>query len=215
MVAWKWGPALAAGCTIVMKPAEQTPLTCLRMARLAQEGRHSGWRDQRRARLRPDRRRCDRQASGRRQDRVHRRTGDGEDHSARSRRNDEAAHVRAGRQESERHLRRCRSGCGRRWRTLRPVLQPRPVLLCRQPVVRRGKGHDEVVDRLAEKNKDRKVGDPFDPETQQGPQVDQGAVRQDPEVHRVRQEGRREDASPAASASATRATSSSRRCSPA
>jgi len=37
MVAWKWGPALAAGCTIVMKPAEQTPLSCLRMAHLAQE----------------------------------------------------------------------------------------------------------------------------------------------------------------------------------
>ncbi len=37
MVAWKWGPALATGCTIVMKPAEQTPLTCLRMARLAQK----------------------------------------------------------------------------------------------------------------------------------------------------------------------------------
>ena len=37
MVAWKWGPALAAGCTIVMKPAEQTPLTCLRMAQLAME----------------------------------------------------------------------------------------------------------------------------------------------------------------------------------
>jgi aldehyde dehydrogenase (NAD+) len=37
MVAWKWGPALAAGCTIVMKPAEQTPLTCLRMARLAEK----------------------------------------------------------------------------------------------------------------------------------------------------------------------------------
>ncbi len=37
MVAWKWGPALAAGCTIVMKPAEQTPLTCLRMAALAQK----------------------------------------------------------------------------------------------------------------------------------------------------------------------------------
>lgn len=37
MTAWKWGPALAAGCTIVMKPAEQTPLTCLRMAQLAQE----------------------------------------------------------------------------------------------------------------------------------------------------------------------------------
>jgi len=37
MTAWKWGPALAAGCTIVMKPAEQTPLTCLRLAELAQE----------------------------------------------------------------------------------------------------------------------------------------------------------------------------------
>lgn len=37
MVAWKWAPALAAGCTIVMKPAEQTPLSCLRMAELAQE----------------------------------------------------------------------------------------------------------------------------------------------------------------------------------
>jgi aldehyde dehydrogenase (NAD+) len=37
MVAWKWGPALASGCTIVMKPAEQTPLTCLRLAQLAQE----------------------------------------------------------------------------------------------------------------------------------------------------------------------------------
>ncbi|MEQ8835494.1 MAG: aldehyde dehydrogenase family protein, partial [Lacipirellulaceae bacterium] len=37
IAAWKWGPALAAGCTIVMKPAEQTPLSCLRMASLAQE----------------------------------------------------------------------------------------------------------------------------------------------------------------------------------
>ena len=37
MVSWKWGPALAAGCTIVMKPAEQTPLTALRMGELALE----------------------------------------------------------------------------------------------------------------------------------------------------------------------------------
>jgi len=37
MVAWKWAPALATGCTIVLKPAEQTPLTALRMAELAQE----------------------------------------------------------------------------------------------------------------------------------------------------------------------------------
>jgi aldehyde dehydrogenase (NAD+) len=37
MLAWKWGPALACGNTIVMKPAEQTPLTALRIAELAIE----------------------------------------------------------------------------------------------------------------------------------------------------------------------------------
>ena len=37
MVAWKWGPALATGNTIVIKPAEQTPLSCLRLAELALE----------------------------------------------------------------------------------------------------------------------------------------------------------------------------------
>jgi aldehyde dehydrogenase (NAD+) len=37
MQAWKWGPALACGCTVVLKPAEQTPLTALRVAALAQE----------------------------------------------------------------------------------------------------------------------------------------------------------------------------------
>ena len=37
MVAWKWGPALATGCTVVLKPAEQTPLTALRMGELAME----------------------------------------------------------------------------------------------------------------------------------------------------------------------------------
>lgn len=37
MLAWKWGPALAAGCTIVMKPAEQTPLSALHMGALSKE----------------------------------------------------------------------------------------------------------------------------------------------------------------------------------
>jgi acyl-CoA reductase-like NAD-dependent aldehyde dehydrogenase len=35
MAAWKIGPALAAGCTTVLKPAEQTPLTALRLGELA------------------------------------------------------------------------------------------------------------------------------------------------------------------------------------
>lgn len=33
----KWGPALAAGCTMVLKPAEQTPLTTLHVAALTKE----------------------------------------------------------------------------------------------------------------------------------------------------------------------------------
>src|SRR5215467_13692128 len=36
MAAWKIAPALAAGCTIVLKAAEQTPLTALRLAELIQ-----------------------------------------------------------------------------------------------------------------------------------------------------------------------------------
>jgi acyl-CoA reductase-like NAD-dependent aldehyde dehydrogenase len=37
MASWKLGPALAAGCTVVLKPAEQTPLTALRIGELALE----------------------------------------------------------------------------------------------------------------------------------------------------------------------------------
>lgn len=37
MITRKVGPALAAGCTILVKPAEQTPLTALALAALAQE----------------------------------------------------------------------------------------------------------------------------------------------------------------------------------
>jgi phenylacetaldehyde dehydrogenase len=37
MAAWKLAPALATGCTVVLKPAEQTPLTALRLAELIAE----------------------------------------------------------------------------------------------------------------------------------------------------------------------------------
>jgi acyl-CoA reductase-like NAD-dependent aldehyde dehydrogenase len=37
MASWKAAPALAAGCTVVLKPAEQTPLTALRLGDLALE----------------------------------------------------------------------------------------------------------------------------------------------------------------------------------
>ncbi|MGV6839508.1 MAG: aldehyde dehydrogenase family protein, partial [Planktomarina sp.] len=37
MMAWKIGPALAAGCSVIVKPAEQTSMTALRIAELAHE----------------------------------------------------------------------------------------------------------------------------------------------------------------------------------
>ena len=50
MAAWKLGPALAAGNCVVLKPAEQSPLSALRLAELATEAGHPGRRLQRRAR---------------------------------------------------------------------------------------------------------------------------------------------------------------------
>lgn len=37
ITAWKLGPLLAAGCTVVLKPSEETPLSALHLARLVQE----------------------------------------------------------------------------------------------------------------------------------------------------------------------------------
>jgi 4-(gamma-glutamylamino)butanal dehydrogenase len=37
MLAWKIGPALAAGCSVIVKPAQETTLTALRVAELAHE----------------------------------------------------------------------------------------------------------------------------------------------------------------------------------
>ena len=54
MASWKLGPALACGNTCVLKPAEQTPLTALRLGELLQEAGVPGRRGQHRARLRTD-----------------------------------------------------------------------------------------------------------------------------------------------------------------
>jgi len=37
MMAWKVAPALAAGCTVILKPAEQTPFTALMLGHLFNE----------------------------------------------------------------------------------------------------------------------------------------------------------------------------------
>ena len=55
MLAWKIAPALAAGNTVVLKPAETTPLTALLFADVVPSGRAAARRRQHRHRRRPRR----------------------------------------------------------------------------------------------------------------------------------------------------------------
>ena len=195
MVAWKWGPALAAGCTIVMKPAEQTPLTCLRMGELAQEagfpdgvinivpgygetaGDAAG------------------QAPGRRQDRLHRRDRDRPDHHAERRRHAEARHAsssaaRAPTSSSPTPISTPPSTA----RMLGLYLQPGPVLLRRQPAVRRGEGLRQV----------RRASSP------RRPRAASSATRSTPRPSRARRSTR--PSSTRSWATSTRASSKGAKC---
>ncbi|HVT29927.1 MAG TPA: aldehyde dehydrogenase family protein, partial [Lacipirellulaceae bacterium] len=173
MVAWKWGPALAAGCTIVMKPAEQTPLSCLRMARLAQKAgipdgvinvvpgygptagaaivKHPG---------------IDKVAF----------TG-------------ELATAKIIQRDAAETMKRLTFELGGKSPNvifadadLDAAIEGAHFGLyfnqgqcccAGSRLFVEERVHDELIDRMKEKNEDRKVGDPFDPETQQGPQVDE------------------------------------------
>ena len=69
---WKLGPALAAGNTVVLKPAELTPLTAVEFERIARRSGHPRGRGQRRRRAGPRLRAAPGRASRRRQGRLHR-----------------------------------------------------------------------------------------------------------------------------------------------
>ncbi len=108
----KIAPALATGCTVVLKPSELTPVTALYLAKLALEGRVPERRTERRQRLRCERRGGPCRASGRRQDLVHGfDRGRPRDPDRRGRQS-EKGFARARRQVAGHHLRRCRPGAG-------------------------------------------------------------------------------------------------------
>ena len=83
---WKTAPALAAGCTVILKPAEWSPLSCSLLADLVVEAGLAAGRLQRRAGNRRGGRRRARLASGRPAGLVHRLARDGACTSASPRR---------------------------------------------------------------------------------------------------------------------------------
>ena len=125
MTTWKLAPALAAGCTIVLKPDSATPLSALRLAELAGEvGFPPGVIN-----VVPgpgnDGRRAPRAASRRRQGRLHGLDRDRHRDHADGRGEHQARHARARRQEPEHRVR------GRRPRQRDPELGLVDLLLRR------------------------------------------------------------------------------------
>jgi aldehyde dehydrogenase (NAD+) len=173
MAAWKWGPALAAGCTIVMKPAEQTPLTCLRMARLAQKAGIPdgvinvvpGYGPTAGAALV-----------------AH----PGVDKIAFTGELSTAKIIQRSAAETMKRLTFELGGKSPNVifadADLDAAVEGAHMALyfnqgqcccAGSRLYVEQKVYDEVIDRIADKNRSTKIGDPFDPETQQGPQVDQ------------------------------------------
>ena len=117
---WKLIPALAAGCTIVLKPSPETPLTALRLART--RGRRAARRVQRRHR-RPRVRRRARATRRSRRSRSRKPTATGKLVGAAAVQNMTRFSLDR-RQEPDRDARRRRRRAGARRRRRRRVLQP-------------------------------------------------------------------------------------------
>ena len=137
MLAWKVAPALACGNTVVLKPAETTPLTALLFCDDPAPGRAAGRRREHRHRRRPHRRGA-RRERGRRQDRLHGLDGSGEGDPAPARRHRQAADARARRQGREHRLRRRGARPGGGGDRQRHLLQPGTRLLRRLAPLRPG-----------------------------------------------------------------------------
>ncbi len=111
MITRKAGPALAAGCAFVCKPASETPLSALAMAELGRARRHSGGRLQRHHRFGPRDRRRDDLEPDRPRAHLHRLDRDRQAADGAMRLDGEEGRPRARRQRALHRLRRCRSRC--------------------------------------------------------------------------------------------------------
>ena len=136
MITRKAGPAIAAGCTVVLKPASQTPFSALALAELAERAGVPEGRVQRHHRIGGrDRRRADEQ-SDRAQAVVHRLDRDRQAADGAVRDDGEEAVARARRQRAVHRVRRRGSGRGGRGRDRVEVPQHRTDLRLREPAAR-------------------------------------------------------------------------------
>ena len=115
----KCAPALAAGCSVVVKPSEFASASSLELAALTQRGWDARRRDQRGHRARPGSRRRPGRASRRRKDHVHRLRHDGSKDLRGRGTHDEARDDGTRRQVAEHRVRRRRSRPGLRRRRVR------------------------------------------------------------------------------------------------
>ena len=125
---WKLCPALVCGNTVVLKPAEDTPLLADRFVELLDGGRAAAGRRQRRPRLRRGGRRGARPASRRARDHVHRLARDGRRRHEGRGRPPQARPPRARRQERDRRDGRRRRRPRRRGHRLVGLRHERPAL---------------------------------------------------------------------------------------
>ena len=177
MITRKAGPALAAGCTVVLKPASQTPFSALALAELAERAgipkgvfnvvTGSAPRDRRRADREPDRA----QALVHRLDRG-RQAADGAVRDARSRscRSSSAATRRSSSSTTPTSTRRSRARSRRSTATPARPASARTGCSCRTRV------YDAFAEKLADAVQKLKSAPGTEPSATQGPLIDDKAV---------------------------------------
>ena len=185
MLAWKIAPALAAGNTVVLKPAETTPLSALIFAEILQQAdlppgrrqhRHRRGRDRSR---RSSRTRTSTRSPSRARPAWAARSPRRSPARARSSRSSSAARPRTSSSTTRPSTRRSRASSTASSSTRVTSAAPGSRLLVQENV------HDEVVDRLKQRLSTLRLGDPLDKNT------DIGAINSRAQLDRIRALSRR------------------------
>ena len=171
---WKMAPALAAGNTLVLKPAELTPLTALGVREAGAGGRAAGGRGERRGRSRQRLRPAPGGAPGRGEGGLHRlHRGWPADRGGR-RRHDQAGHAELGGKSAsivfaDADLEKAAAAA-----PLAVFGNAGQDCCARSRILVERSALDRFMDSLEDAVEALRVGDPLDPDTQMGPLISAG-----------------------------------------